>query len=124
VLKQDENLDFSENPRKAFIGFLIYQLQPVVIGLYGNSQGMKRRSISALVGIIDSLDNHSQTSLEPERKALEDELKTTVEQFNDDTLHGIYARVTAYLHKTYLAEINWFKPMNPKPKPIRNEEEQ
>ena len=82
---------------------------------------MKRRSMGALIGIIDSLDKGSKEALANERKQL---LEMQVSNgFDDSVLHGIYGNVTSYLHKTYLAEINWFKPMNPKPRPIRNEEE-
>ena len=117
-MSQDD-VDFAEHPRKAFRGFLLYQLQPIVIGVYGNSSIMRRRSLSALMGLIDSLNTSSKEALATSRKDLEEMFASG--QLDDKRIQKAYGDVTNYLHRTYLAEVNWFKPMNPKPKHIGTE---
>jgi hypothetical protein len=111
-----ETLTFDQDPRKVFINFLIYQLNYTVSGIYSYTARLQRRSIRPLMGLIASLDERSKQALKDKYEEL-----VRFDRTGNWTLGGlqeIYDNVLSYLHRTYLSEISYVKPLNPKPQHI------
>ena len=102
--------DFSGEPRKVFVNFLIFNLKHIEFQLFFG--GSPKAAIKSLRGLICSLDGESQ-------KKLDEQLKELI-KFDDNKLafrndiEKIYRNICAYLHKEYLTESYYATPRYPK----------
>ena len=101
--------DFTGDPKKVFVNFLIFNLKLIEAQIFFG--GSARLAIISLQGLIGSLDEKSQKKLANEYSQL-----TTFE--NDGTasrteIRTIYNKVCAFLHENYLKEVGIAFPTRP-----------
>jgi len=94
--------DFTGEPRKVFVNFLIFNLKQIEWQIFFG--GTATSAIKSLQGLIGSLDGKSQ-------KKLEEEYNQLIKFENNGTcgrneIINIYRKVCAYLHETYLEELH------------------
>jgi len=94
--------DFTGEPKKVFVNFLIFNMKQIEAQIFFG--GSARAAIISLQGLIGSLDEKSQ-------KKLVDEYSQLTKFENNGTaskteIKGIYNKVCAYLHETYLEELH------------------
>jgi len=93
-----ESIDFSQEPKKVFLSYLIKQLSLAEFYIFVSIDDA--RGLNVLDGIIDSLNEASQTAL----KEIHDEINRGSFGKKRTNARDMYAKVSAYLAKTYLEE--------------------
>jgi len=93
--------DFTGEPRKVFVNFLIYNLKQIEWQIF--FEGSATSAIKSLQGLIGSLDEKSQKKLEEEYNQLIKFEATGM--CGRAEIKEIYRKVCAYLHETYLEEL-------------------
>jgi len=101
--------DFTGEPRKVFVNFLIFNLKQIEAQIFFG--GPATAAIKSLRGLIGSLDEKSQ-------KKLEQEYNQLIKFDNNGTcgrteIEDVYRKVCMYLHKEYLKEGYYAKPLRP-----------
>ena len=101
--------DFTGEPRKVFVNFLIFNLKQIEAQIFFG--GAATAAIKSLRGLIGSLDKKSQ-------KALAEQYKQLIKFDNNGTcgrteIEDVYRQVCVYLHKEYLKEAYYAKPLHP-----------
>ena len=94
--------DFTGEPRKVFVNFLIFNLKQIEAQIFFG--GSATSAIKSLRGLIGSLDKKSQ-------KRLKDEYDMLIKFENNGTsvrtdIEDAYRKVCAFLHDTYLSEVS------------------
>ena len=92
--------DFTGEPRKVFVNFLIFNLKQIEAQIFFG--GSATSAIKSLRGLIGSLDKKSQKKLEKEYSLL-------IKFENNGTsvrtdIEEVYRKVCAFLHENYLKE--------------------
>jgi len=98
--------DFTGEPRKVFVNFLIFNLKQIEAQIFFG--GAATTAIKSLRGLIGSLDKKSQKKLEKQYAKL-------VKFDNNGTcgrneIEDVYRKVCAYLHEKYLKETYYARP--------------
>jgi hypothetical protein len=114
-LSSEFSIDFSQEPRKVFLNLLLWNIKIVEDAIY--VRGRDNDAISLLMGLIDSLDDASKKRLDRQHKKLL-AFQQATEILYPGQIEQIYREVLTYLHETYLREVNYVRPLNPKPKHI------
>jgi len=94
--------DFTGEPRKVFVNFLIFNLKQIEAQIFFG--GSASSAIISLQGLIGSLDEKSQKKLEEEYNQLR-KFESTGTCGRAEIIN-IYRKVCAYLHETYLEELH------------------
>lgn len=102
--------DFSGEPRKVFINFLIWNIKSIEDRIYFYSK--VSTAIVPLMGLIDSLDKKSKKTLKKQYDKLK-AMKEGKAGLHNGVVEEIYREVLTYLHSSYLAEVRWAKPKYP-----------
>lgn len=99
---QRERIDFTSEPKKMYMSFLIQKVNIMFASLYSSSKFTD--AVHSIQGTIDSLDDVSQKTFEEDNDRLDKwqsgQLQMTRADFKD-----IYRRLNQYLHKTYFREV-------------------
>lgn len=94
-------MDFTQEPKKAFLGFLIDRMKVANYFLYVNINDAK--GLDVLDGLIDSLNETSQKALEKEHE----EIVVGAYGRKRVDARALYSKVYKYLASTYLEECNF-----------------
>jgi len=101
--------DFTGEPRKVFVNFLIFNLKQIEAQIFFG--GAATTAIKSLRGLIGSLDKKSQKALtEPYNKLLKFDNNGTCGR---KEIEDVYREVCAFLHDNYLKEGYYAKPLRP-----------
>lgn len=116
----EASIDFNEDPQKVFVNLLLRKLDGCYIVLFEYSDNIS--AIRRLIGIILTLSKGSKTNLDEKldtlRKMMQGKLRRDTE-----AIEQIYSSMLDYLHDTYFKETFGAKPVNPRPRHIKNQEE-
>jgi len=100
--------DFNQEPRKVFINFLIWNIKEIETHLFYG--GKMSHAIRLLQGLISSLDQKSQKALETQFGKLIGYESNLLTLSDRTELVTNYRDVLAYLHETYLKEVQFARP--------------
>jgi hypothetical protein len=98
----DNGFDLTQEPKKVFVNLIIWNMKIIETQIYFS--GIVSAAVRSLRGLIGSLSENSQKKLESQLKQLKDFSDNG--RFTSGDIEEIYQQVSAYLHKTYLAEVN------------------
>lgn len=115
--EKEFSIDFSQDPRKVFVNFLIWNIKGIEIELYYPG-GRSWVAVKKIVGLIDCLDGGSKEKLKEQYDKL-----TSMKSVGRGNLEQIYRDIMTYLHQTYLQEFIRVRPLNPHPKHIKVEQD-
>jgi len=94
--------DFTGEPRKVFVNFLIFNLKQIEAQIFFG--GAATTAIKSLRGLIGSLDKKSQKALtKPYNKLLKFDNNGTCGR---KEIEDVYREICAFLHDTYLSEVS------------------
>lgn len=96
-----ESVDFTQEPKKVFLSFLIKQLSLAHYFIYVTVD--EARGLNVLDGLIDSLNEASKQALKDEH----DQAREGSYSHKRVNTRELYAKVATYLSKTYLEECNF-----------------
>lgn len=100
--------DFTGEPRKVFINFLIWNMKQIESILYFGKQSML--AIRPIQGLIDSLDKQSKKKLQKEYEALMKISRGEYVAYGNGDVEAIYSKVSNYLHEAFLKEVRFATP--------------
>jgi len=101
-------VDFNQEPRKVFINFLIWNIKEIETQLFYG--GRTSHAIRLLQGLISSLDQKSQKALETQFDKLLGYESNILTLSSRTELVTIYKATLAFLHETYLKEVQFARP--------------
>jgi len=102
--------DFSGEPRKVFINFLIWNIKSIEDRIYFLSK--VSTAIVPLMGLIDSLDKKSKKALKTQYAQLKG-MKEGKASLHNGVVEGIYREILTYLHENFLQEVRLARPKYP-----------
>ena len=102
--------DFTGEPRKVFINFLIWNLKQIEEILYFTRR--TSLAIRPLMGLVDSLDSKSKKALKNQYQKLQAMREGTV-AVSRENIDEIYRNVLTHLHENYLQEVGIAFPRRP-----------
>lgn len=99
-----ETLDFTQEPKKVFLGFLIDRMK--VANYFIFIAGQDARGWDILDGVIKSLNEDCQKHLTKQTEALEGAMYNR-QSCTSQRTRKIYAEIYMFLTKTYFEECNF-----------------
>ena len=106
-----EGMDLTQEPRKVFVNFLILNINQVEQKIFFSRNHIQ--AIRPLQGLISSLDSKSQENLKEQLEQL-NSFEMNVNLCTRDVITKIYREVLKYLHATYLKEVQFARPREPR----------
>jgi len=102
--------DFSGEPRKVFINFLIWNIKQIEDRIYFFSK--VSTAIVPLMGLIDSLDKKSKETLKEQYELLK-AMKEGKRGMHNGIVEQTYREILTYLHENFLQEVRFARPKYP-----------
>lgn len=102
--------DFSGEPRKVFINFLIWNIKSIEDRIYFTSK--VSTAIVPLMGLVDSLDEKSKKKLKTQYDQLK-AMKEGIASLHNGGVEEIYREILTYLHNSFLQEVRFARPKYP-----------
>jgi len=107
--------DFQGEPKKVFVNLLIKNVFMIEQRIFFESRYLA--AIEPLQGLINSLRQGSTEALDKQYKELQS-FEANTNLLTVARIKEIYRDVMAFLHKNYLQDSYFAKPLNPDPKRI------
>jgi len=105
-----ENPGIFQEPKKVFVNFLILKINEIEERIFLLSRPLS--AIEPLQGLINSLSAESMKELHQQYEDLES-FEANVKLCSSAKIKQIYRDVLAFLHATYLKEMQFARPKHP-----------
>lgn len=99
-----EEIDFTQDPRKVFLVFLIRELSAASFYLFHITPAQEMKALDIMDGIISSLDKKSQDTLKALHEKIRNGAYTNSTPLTSKEIRAAYQELSIYLHETFLKE--------------------